>query len=105
MDIKEAKKWIEKTCGKGWFPLIEEVYARLPSGVTITTVYQKWGALRFDCDLWDDKFEEYLEEVEEKSMKTCEVCGKQGGEKIVNDWVETLCEEEACLESCKQLEY
>ncbi len=41
----DSKKWIEKTCGKGWLKLVDEVYDKLPNDLKINQAYQKWGTL------------------------------------------------------------
>ena len=87
----EAKKWIEKTCGTGWLPMVDEVYDRLPAHLNITQAFQKWGTLQFDLDKEDVKFEAFLEEIEIKSGSICEKCGAPGKEEIVDGWVYTRC--------------
>ena len=92
MEITEAKEWIVKTCGEGWMPLVEEAYEKLPSTISISCVYQKWGVLKFDCEPWDEGFESFLEDIEERSMGICEKCGGAGAEKIIDGWVHTRCD-------------
>ena len=92
MNREESKSWIKKTCGDGWLPLIDAVYDKLPSGIQVTSVYQKWGSLNFDIKPWNENFGGYLEEIKEKSLELCEVCGAKAEEKTTNGWVNTLCE-------------
>jgi len=92
MTREESKDWLKKTCGEGWFSLVDDVYNNLPNNLVVTSVYQKWGALNFDIEPWNEEFEHYLEKITEKSMGVCEVCGAKGKERTINDWVHTLCE-------------
>jgi len=91
MNKIESINWIRKVCGNGWLPLIESVYKQLPPDVTIISVYQKWGALRFDTDVENEIFQKYLEKIEQNSLTICEVCGESGTEYTVNNWIHTLC--------------
>ncbi len=101
--LEKYKEHISLTCGDGWLKLIDDVYANLPDGIVITQVYQKWGALRFDIEPESEEVEEFLETIEGKSLSMCEVCGEPAGEKVIDGWVETLCDNESCLETCKKL--
>lgn len=92
MNRVEAIAWIENVCGSGWVPLIDEVYENLPTTITIQSVYQKWGALQFDCVPWDNEFEIFLEYIENKSLGICEVCGEFGTESNIRGWAHTRCE-------------
>lgn len=89
---KESKEWIEKTCGKGWLILVDEVYDKLPEYLIITQTYQKWGVLKFDTNIDDQDFETFLQSIEDKSSMICEICGESGGEVTVDNWVHTRCE-------------
>ncbi len=93
MDREEAKAWINKTCGEGWLPLVDTVFDKLPPNITVTSTYQKWGALRFDIDPWDESCESLLEGIEDRSLETCEVCGEKGNEKEIDNWIHTRCKD------------
>lgn len=43
---EKSKKWIKETCGEGWLSMVDEVYDKLPSHLTVSQAYQKWGLLR-----------------------------------------------------------
>ena len=92
MDRLEARRWIEETCGEGWLHLVDSVYDHIGEKYEVTSVYQKWGALRFDISPWDDEIDSFLESISDKSLTTCEVCGANGKESRINDWVHTRCE-------------
>lgn len=89
---KETKEWIEKTCGSGWLKLIDEVYDKLPHDLHINQAYQKWGILMFDLEGEDEEFTKFLEDIENKSSETCEICGIEGNEVTIKGWVHTRCE-------------
>lgn len=91
MNRKESKAWIKKKCGDGWLPLIDSVYDNKPDHIKITDIYQKWGALVFDSEPWDENFENFLDKINKNSMKHCEVCGSKGEGRNVDSWVFTLC--------------
>jgi hypothetical protein len=88
---EESKRWIEKSCGEGWLILVDEVYDRLPSHLIINQAYQKWGLLRFDLDKEDKEFETFLDSIEEQSGTVCELCGEEGTEVTVSNWIHTRC--------------
>ncbi|UTW45408.1 hypothetical protein KFE80_00280 [bacterium SCSIO 12696] len=92
MNRTESINWIRKKCGEGWVPLVEDIYSDLPKGTTITSIYQKWGALMFDASPWSDEVEEIYNRIESVSLQTCEVCGAKGKETTISGWVHTRCE-------------
>lgn len=82
---------------EGWKPLIRELWTHKPDGIRVNTVKEKFGGLRvyFDADVGVDynKFEDAVDEVEEKSQFVCEECGKPGTIEPMNMWYKCLCEE------------
>lgn len=93
MTRDEAKKHIEEICGKGWLPLVDKAFDRLPTGVTIRCAFQKYGRLEFDIEPWDDPYKNgYLLDIAYESEAMCEVCGEAASEQIVDGWVTTLCD-------------
>ena len=91
MNQQESIKWIKKTCGEGWAPLVEKLYAELPIDISVTSIYQKWGALMFDAKPWNETVEKLHDEIEELSLQICEVCGQPGKRTKINEWVHTRC--------------
>ncbi len=75
MDRQEAKFRIKKTCGRGWLPLVDVIFDRLPGGIEIASIYQKWGALTVDIEPKDVDFQAFLQDTSTKSTKICEICG------------------------------
>ena len=91
MDRDAAKGWISETCGPGWLPLLDEVFDNLPAGVVILQVYQKWASLQFDFMPNDEAFSDFLWDVQERSERTCEVCGALGYHFVINHCEHTRC--------------
>ena len=101
-------------CKDGWFDLIAEICKgvealidAMPEGdryedygdgerctlYTIGQIKEKYGTLRFYMNGAEvDGSEELIEAAEEKSAKTCEVCGKPG-ETRSTSWISTLCDD------------
>lgn len=92
---KESLMCFGFECGDGWFELIKELSEKLEpeAGVVAIQVKEKFGGLRFYLRggapdrVWD-----LIDEAEEKSEVTCEVCGKPGTLRG-GGWVRTLCDE------------
>ncbi len=91
-------------CGDGWFVLINALSAKLELLIAAcedhpehgrpyaSQVKEKYGTLRFYMSYMTDEMEALIDEAEDLSAKTCEICGKDG-EIRGNHWVQTLCEE------------
>lgn len=93
MDRAAAKKQITETCGVGWLTLVDIVYDNVPEGIEIKEVFQKWGGLKVQYDGENIHFEELVDNVYYISQKMCEVCGKSGGNTIMDGWETTLCDQ------------
>lgn len=93
------------SCGEGWEPLIRECAAKLEAinnkienpdhHVVASQVKEKYGTLRFYTGSYPTEHGEAIEaainEAEEKSAETCEVCGKPGTT-IGGGWLRTVCD-------------
>ncbi len=101
--LNQAIEKIRNECGCGWLPLVQEVYDHLPKDTIIYEIYEKYGKLtvRFEPD--SAEFQQYVYDIAARSGEICEVCGNKAGEKIVNQWIVTLCDSPDCLEVCKTL--
>lgn len=83
-------------CGDGWYDIIDELSAKLePLNVKAEQVKEKFGGLRFyvsgrDGKLPDETYD-YIQQAEDKSGETCEVCGKPG-KKHGESWIVTRCD-------------
>lgn len=83
-----------ESVGKGWEPLVREVFSFMKEHRTHTKVIQvkeKWGGLRIYTDVIDDKLDEKIREVEKRSFTVCELCGAPGNLRG-DSWYQTLCE-------------
>lgn len=87
--------------GDGWFNILWELFEGIEKlsnnlyDVTFCQIKEKFGTLRIYTERCHDKIydkvHELIDEAEEKSGKTCEVCGEDGT--FCNDgWCSTLCE-------------
>jgi len=84
-------------CGDGWFELLDNLMDKIKEvdtdrSVSIHQVKEKFGGLRFYIEGGNDEVDELISEAEEKSFKTCEVCGKPG-KTNKSGWIKTACEE------------
>jgi RNA polymerase-binding transcription factor DksA len=103
--------------GDGWYDLIEnlcknieEIKEEFPNiDIIATQVKEKFGGLRFyyrteiknniDRDNLNDEYKEMedkldkaVEKAEQKSYKTCEVCGSTKNVSQTKGWISTLCD-------------
>jgi hypothetical protein len=81
----------ENSVGIGWWPLLEELYQKMPKGVIVTQVKEKFGTLRFYYDGGDKEFDSWVGEAEKASAFVCEDCGRIGKLVSKNGWYRTLC--------------
>jgi RNA polymerase-binding transcription factor DksA len=99
-------------CSGGWKDLIAEIaevsekynntQVNSDYHITAAQVKEKFGGLRFYIDSGEEcPHEVYLEisnliaEVENRSYKTCEVCGEEAQKRRERSWVKTLCDKHA----------
>ena len=83
-------------CGDGWYNLIDELSAKLEKlGVVAVQVKEKFGGLSFYIVGGSSEVYDLIDEAEQKSHETCEVCGEKGKTNR-KGWLKTLCE------SCKE---
>ena len=74
------------TCDDGWFPLIDELCAKLQAAVdsgrirqpVAQQVKEKFGTLRFYLSDLTPETRAFIDEAEKRSAVTCEVCGTPG---------------------------
>ncbi|RDY59843.1 hypothetical protein [Flagellimonas nanhaiensis] len=92
IDRETAKKEVEESCGKGWLTLVEILYDNIPTEVSITEIFQKYGKLEIRYEGESKHFEELARNLSYISEKICEICGKSGGYSIIDGWETTLCD-------------
>jgi len=89
-------------CGDGWFDLIAELSKKLEAEIMkqpvddqqyimASQVKEKFGTLRFYMSTETDEMSKLINEAEDKSAETCEVCGAKG-ELHQDGWWSTLCD-------------
>lgn len=95
-------------CGDGWYQLIWNLSEEIEDLLTkhnvsldyfdVFQVKEKYGGLRFYCTLISDKEDiviklyNIIDKYEELSLKTCEVCGKEGKlQEDIYGWLKTIC--------------
>ena len=82
-----------KQCvGKGWSTLLDEVYDRLPEDAIVSDVKEKYGSLRIYVDGVSMEILDFIYDIEERSLKICEICGAAGKPNLTG-WIKTLCDE------------
>ena len=92
--------------GKGWRPLVEPIYNRIQelneqgADIEITQIKESWGELCFYTHKATAEIMEMIEEAREKSIHTCEDCGKPAVRICSKTgWIYTLCPD--CLKERK----
>ena len=89
-------------CREGWKSLYQPILDRVneyndkneSEPIEIHQVKEKYGGLRIYLSKYTDELRQMINDAEEKSYKTCEVCGKAINKPIVkNNWIYTECEE------------
>jgi hypothetical protein len=73
-------------CDNGWLPLLEDLFLRMENIVKkqnlinfwVVQIKEKLGDLRVYCENASSEMDNLIREYEEKSLETCELCGKPG---------------------------
>ena len=87
-------------CGDGWFQLIWDLCESIESqlaidlheGFEVLQVKEKFGGLRFYTTSCSNEIYDLVDDAEEASYITCEVCGSPG-ESNQEGWIRTLCDD------------
>ena len=84
--------------GEGWASLIKLAFEKLPEGIKIVQVKEKYGGLRIYTDYGgNNAFTALIHDLERRSVTICEVCGKPAKIDTSRYWLKTLCEEHITL--------
>ena len=78
----------------GWFDLIYELSQKLVLASPMceaVQVKQKFSGLRFYVNNCNEDGRKLIQEYENKSYYTCEICGKKGVVRDKSGWFKTLC--------------
>jgi len=82
--------------GDGWLQLIHDLIEELIAAgwdTQVCQVKEKFGGLRFYINTGSDEIFDIISKYEEKSYKTCEVCGEKGELHTNMGWHRTLCDD------------
>ena len=86
MTLKDAQACV----GPGWAGLVKEGFDMcLAEGAHINQIKEKWGGLRFYCEI---EYEIERLGIEGRSYAICEECGAPGEIRTIG-WWKTLCDE------------
>jgi len=81
--------------GDGWYDLLDELFGKmveLDDTVVLSQVKEKFGELRVYTGPTTDAVFDLIDDYTEKSLRVCEVCGKEGKLRG-HEWLRTLCDE------------
>jgi len=88
-------------CGDGWFNLIYDLSKKISDiapECEVVQVKEKFATLRFYVNGYNDEIDKLINEAEELSGRTCEICGDTETAKIRGDgWLSTLCDKCAMI--------
>lgn len=86
-------------CGDGWLEIVHGLCVQITNhaadeGLDIKAVQvkEKYGCLRFYVDNEDEFIESVIADAEERSSRTCEICGEVGTLWSRGGWWLTRCE-------------
>jgi len=88
-------------CSDGWFGIVDDLCSKImehckTNNVDVPKALQvkeKYASLRFYVVSADDTVYNLIDNAEKQSTKTCEICGKEGKERNLDGWFQTLCED------------
>ena len=104
-DVRHTSMSLGFLHGDGWFdilwrlcedlePLAAEFERKSGCQFEILQVKEKFGGLRVYVNDANDAIRQRLEDAQQESLRTCEVCG-QPGKRCEAGWIRTLCDEHA----------
>jgi len=67
----------------------------------ITQIKEKYGTLRFYTNWATDEMDDRIDQAEEESARTCEICGSPGEMRNAHGWYMIRCDE--CWEKQKEV--
>jgi len=105
--MKESLMCFGFECGDGWFELIYNLSKSITDYCNknnipvpeVSQVKEKFGSLRFHIRGANDDIYKMIQDAENISSKTCEICGRLGIRQAINFWYSTLCDEHAELKT------
>lgn len=85
------RAYAKECVGEGWSALVDEVYDRLPQDAVVLNVKEKFGGLRIYVDGVSMEVLDFIDDIEDKSLDTCEICGAAGKPRPTK-WIKTYCD-------------
>lgn len=85
-------RWI--SCDPGWFPMIAELHRTLVDmdpNYEVHQVKEKFGGLRYYYGPGNAEMDAVVRQFENRSYKTCELCGDDARMCRKGYWYKTLC--------------
>jgi len=89
-------------CGDGWFNILYDLSKKIQKLINnkkiskdfrVHQIKEKFGFLHYYTNFSTNELDELISQAEEKSMITCEQCGKSGKIRdIGGHWYMTLCD-------------
>ncbi len=89
-------------CGKGWDKMIQRVLDYIDNlnndidskdSILVHQIKEKFGGLRIYCNYYPEDLSKVIQEAENESYKTCEICGtKENVGHTTSGWITTCCE-------------
>ena len=87
-------------CHNGWYKLLNNLCANIQGYIDLNNIQQveivqikeKFGMLRFYTNFSDNVIDNFIEEAEQESNNTCEICGSTVNIGNTIGWVTTCCE-------------
>jgi hypothetical protein len=81
-DPRRGTMWFGFACADGWFCILRDLFVSLkpmaPEGFKVSQVKAKFGTLRVYASGTTPDVYRAIKEAEDKSRRTCEVCGQPG---------------------------
>ena len=89
-------------CGEGWKHLYEPILEYIvkfneehkDNPIEVHQIKEKFGELRVYLSYYTDELSKMIDNAEEESEKTCEICGKHiNGPIVEHNWIYPMCDE------------
>jgi hypothetical protein len=94
--------YISLDCGDGWFDIIYKMCLELEEIIKISPddkdfrflqIKEKFAGLRaYYTGYVNPKIDDIVCDAEDESYKICEICGREGKERVAGMWVMTRCD-------------
>jgi hypothetical protein len=89
-------------CNDGWFEILSDFLEKIEKELSKCTSFfvksfnifqikEKFGGLRIGCSVHNPIIIKLVQDVENKSYITCEICGDTGKLRTDLNWIRTLC--------------